>query len=130
MNKNPNINDDETLPIKGMPRDISRDDTVKLAAKPSQALDWTLHGPEETKEGRVWRIYGRTKIHGFSGLPQCRLADVYSIEKNARLMVAAPDLFAMLDLLVNEGECYCIGERTGCGWCEASALLKKIKRKT
>lgn len=43
-------------------------------------------------KGNDWGINGFHKVDGFHNAQDCMLASVYSVEANARLIAAAPDL--------------------------------------
>ena len=50
---------------------------------------------EVTNRGKMWGINGDEGTSGLSG--DARLAEVFSIEANAKLVAAAPDLLAALE---------------------------------
>jgi hypothetical protein len=64
--------------------------------------DWRLSGPVETDRGKMWGINGFVNgaINGLAFTTQdCRIAEVFSIEANAKLIVRAPNLIHLLRLL-------------------------------
>lgn len=50
-----------------------------------------LLGPDQTPEGRRWRINGYVEVAGMNGAQDCRLADVYH-EPTAKLFAVAPEM--------------------------------------
>jgi len=55
---------------------------------------WRMCAMTETDRGRMWGINGDEGTSGLSG--DARLAEVFSIEANAKLVAAAPELLAAL----------------------------------
>ena len=53
---------------------------------------WRLCDPIDGPRGKTWIINGPAEVPGFMGESDCQLAEVFSSEANARMMVAAPDL--------------------------------------
>jgi hypothetical protein len=64
---------------------------------------WNISDPSPVNTGNqyamTWRIHGRHNVEGFNQPQDCKLADVYSVEANARLIASAPDLLAALERL-------------------------------
>ena len=55
---------------------------------------WRVCQMEVTNRGKMWGINGDEGTSGLSG--DARLAEVFSIEANAKLVAAAPELLAAL----------------------------------
>jgi hypothetical protein len=53
---------------------------------------WNMGGAIKTERGRVYGINARVNIEGFNGPQDCRIAEVFSIKANARLIARTPEL--------------------------------------
>lgn len=61
---------------------------------------WRLSGVDVVNGDDHWCINGHSLVTGLHSPTDCRLATVYSIEANARLIAAAPELLEALDEMV------------------------------
>ena len=57
---------------------------------------WRLSGVDVVNGDDHWCINGHALVEGFHSPTDCRLATVYTIEANARLIAAAPSMHAEL----------------------------------
>ena len=57
---------------------------------------WRLSGVDVVNGDDHWCINGHALVEGFHSPTDCRLATVYTIEANARLIAAAPSMHAAL----------------------------------
>ena len=62
---------------------------------------WNRVAAIETERGMVYGINAWADVKGLNGTQDCRIAEVFSIEGNAKLVSCAPDLLNALELLCN-----------------------------
>lgn len=64
---------------------------------------WNLSKSKDIGLGRAWTITGQVegKYTGMNCPSECLLAEVYSIEANARLMATAPELLGALENIIS-----------------------------
>lgn len=76
---------------------------------------WEILPERKTSEGRIWAITAWVDGEhcGMVGMQNCRIVDVYSLEGNARLIAAAPELYEACKALSEAVRALREGQRGG-----------------